>query len=496
MTGHAQRWCARSRAAARGLGLAALLGVLSGCATNPVTGEPDFVLMSEREEIALGRQYHPQILEEFGRYEDPALRRYVESVGDRLARQSHRPDLVYRFNVLDSPDVNAFALPGGYIYVTRGLLAYLNSEAQLAAVLGHEIGHVTARHAVRQHSAATVTGILGAVIGAQTRSRAAQDVLNVLGTALLRGYGRDMELEADRLGARYLARGGYEPDAMLRVIEVLKDQEEFEKQRAEAEDREPRVYHGVFATHPSNDARLQEVVHAARSLHVAGEPTVQREAFLRKLDGLSFGDSARKGVRRDSRFYHAELGFAIRFPEGWAVENLRDRVVAFAPQRSALLNLRVEDINKRISPREFIEQRLGIDELRQGEALSPAGLEGYTGVAQARTPFGSRLTRVAVIYYEERAYVLLGAAKAADRPFAYDSSFLETARSLHPLSEAERALARPKVLRLIPAEPGTTFAALARRSPIPNHAEAQLRLLNGLYPDGQPEPGALIKIVE
>ena len=209
----------------------------------------------------------PEIRKEYGVYDDAKLQAYVQRVGEKLAGLSHRPELFYRFTVLDSPEVNAFALPGGYVYITRGLMAYLNSEAELAAVLGHEIGHVTARHAVRQYTTAMAAQIgytIGAIFVPQVGSQAGSTLFNVLGTALVRGYGREHELQADELGAEYSALAGYDPDAMLEVLQVLKNQEEFEVERAKLEGREPNVYHGVFATHPSNDQRLQQVVKGAQ----------------------------------------------------------------------------------------------------------------------------------------------------------------------------------------------------------------------------------------
>ena len=201
-------------------------------------------MISENKELEMGRTYHPQIIEQYGRYEDEALQRYVQDVGQRLAAVSHRDDLVYRFTVLDSPVINAFALPGGYIYITRGMMAYLNSEAELAAVLGHEIGHVTARHGVRQQSAAQAASLgytLGAILLPGLRTAGAQDLFNVFGGALLSGYGREHELESDRLGAEYLARSGYPSEAMIEVIGVLKDQATF----AEALSTAYR-WHGVW----------------------------------------------------------------------------------------------------------------------------------------------------------------------------------------------------------------------------------------------------------
>ncbi|MDH5358812.1 MAG: M48 family metalloprotease, partial [Gammaproteobacteria bacterium] len=198
-------------------------------------------MLSEDSEIAQGRTNHPKIIAQYGRYKDEALQAYVQSVGDTLAEISHRKNLIYRFTVLDTPVINAFALPGGYIYITRGLMAYLNSEAELAAVLGHEIGHVTARHSVRQQSAAQVANLgytIGAILFPELRAAPSQDLFNILGGALLSGYGREHELESDGLGAEYLARAGYDTKAMIDVIRVLKDQETFAAAEAKKQGRE------------------------------------------------------------------------------------------------------------------------------------------------------------------------------------------------------------------------------------------------------------------
>ncbi|MEE9551515.1 MAG: M48 family metalloprotease, partial [Gammaproteobacteria bacterium] len=283
-----------------------------GCAANPATGQQDLVLMSEQKEIALGRKTHQQVLQQYIVYDDPELQTYVQKTGERLASNSHRNNLVYRFTVLDSKDVNAFALPGGYIYITRGLMAYLNSEAELAAVLGHEIGHVTARHSVRQYSTTQLANI-GATLAAiliPGMNAVGNQLVQLFGTALLSGYGREHELEADRLGAEYLARTDYDPQAMLRVIRVLKNQELFETQLAKAEGREPRIYHGLFSTHPDNDTRLQGVIAHAGKFQKTQSSYTGREGFMEKIDGMVFGDNTREGILRGLKFYHPDLGFA------------------------------------------------------------------------------------------------------------------------------------------------------------------------------------------
>ena len=236
-----------------------LIVSLVSCAVNPVTGKQDFVMISEEQEIQMGREYNSQILKMNPIYQDQELQEYVQSIGESLALKSHRPNLIYRFTILDSPDINAFALPGGYIYINRGLMSYFSSEEELAAVLGHEIGHVTARHSVRQYSQSQLMGILSAAIEINS-GRTAGNIANLASGALLSGYGREMELEADDLGAQYIYQDGYSPQGMYDVLSVLKDQETYSKKIAEQRGQEPRSYHGVFASHPSNDLRLQEVL--------------------------------------------------------------------------------------------------------------------------------------------------------------------------------------------------------------------------------------------
>lgn len=474
------------------------VGLLVACATNPVSGKSEFVMMSEAQEIDLGHQEHPNILKRYGRYENAQLQAYVERVGQQLAGKSHRSKLTFTFTLLDSEEVNAFALPGGYVYITRGLLAYLNNEAELAAVLGHEIGHVTARHGVRQMSTAGATQLginLGALLVPELRSQAAQDLVNVLGTAFVRGYGREHELEADRLGAEYLARVGYDPRAMIDVIGVLKNQELFESARAKEEGREPQVYHGVFATHPDNDQRLQETVAAADRLKDRPVTLLaDRTSFVRAQDQLVYGPSERDGVVRGNRFYHAALDIAIDFPQEWAIDNQAERLLAMAPKGEALLQVTMEEA-KGQSPSEFLAARFK-QSLRQGSELPVAGLSGYSGLVAVDTRMGKRDGRASVVYHQTHAFVFVGVAKQPDKFGTFDSHFLATARSLHSLTRAERKLAQAARLTVVAVKSGDTLAALAKQSTMKQHAEALLRLLNGYYPGGEPPPGTLVKIIQ
>lgn len=474
-----------------------LLGGLffSGCATNPVTGKQDFVLMSEAQEINLGKQAHQQVMKQYRPYNDPALQSYVEGLVDEIGKKSHRSNLVYHVTVLDSPQINAFALPGGYLYITRGIMAYMNSEAELAGVLGHELGHITARHGVRQQSAGTVAGILGAGVGILTGSGQAAQAANVGSTALIRGYGRNHELEADRLGAEYLANVGYDPQEMLKVVEILKDQEDFDKQLAKEEGREPRAYHGTFSTHPANDARLQEVVGAADKIKTAATREAGREKFLKYMDGAVLGTSEQDGVLRKNKFYHSDLNLFVEFPEGWKVDNLPDRLIAQPKTGDAQLQITVDDLNKKQTPKEYLNEQFK-GQITKGQPVQTANFQGYTGYTNLTTKGGKVPSRVAAVFQGKRIYQVLIAGKDGNALNKYDAAGLATIKSMRQLKNAERKFAKPKNIKVIRAKSGDTFASLAKRSDLANHAEEQIRLLNGMYPDGEPKPGQLVKIVQ
>ena len=472
----------------------AVLGALAltHCAQNPVTGSKDFVLMSEQQEIQMGAQAHQDVLKEYAALDNPALQAYVNEVGQRLAKQSHRPNLPWHFTVVDSPDVNAFALPGGYVYITRGIMAYLNSEAELAGVVGHEIGHVTARHGVRQQSASTAVGlgaVLGSILVPGMNSQAGASLLQTLAQAWTAGYGREHELESDRLGAEYLARSGYNPQAMIEVIGVLKNQELFAAEQAKRGGRQPRTYHGTFDTHPSNDARLKQVVGEAGKYSVAN-PRDGRNDFLQKMAGVYFGDSPDQGVIRNNALLHEKLGLALQFPPGWQVRNRPDRVVATNPQGDALVEL--QQGPKGDKPLETLQKGLKLD---AGARYDSGNLGGHPAAFAAGAQQGKPVV-VAAVVFNGTQYLIAGMAK--DKP-AYErerSALRAAINSFHALGAAERQAARPHVLRLLTAQPGTTMAALARQSPLGGEAESQLRLMNDLYPGGEPVPGQLLKIVQ
>jgi predicted Zn-dependent protease len=488
-----------NRAAARILSLICAAFALASCASNPVTGRPDLVFSSEKGEIERAKEVHPMMLQQFGgAYDDVQLQQYVNEVGQRAAKVSQRPELQYTFTVLDSEDINAFTTGGGYVYVTRGIMNFLNSEAELMAVLGHEIGHVNARHPVRRQTQSTLSGIGAAAVGIFTGSGDLAGLANYAGAALVTGYGRDMELEADRLGAQYLAKAGLAPEHMIDVVRLLKNQEMFEIQRAREEKREPHVYHGVFASHPDNDQRLTEVVKAADKLGNSADTVDPGKArYLKAIEGLPVGASRAQGVLKGNRFYHANLGFTLAFPTGWRVENQPERLLAISPAKDSIMQMQTQAPPPNVGPQEFLSRLLARSNAGQGAAIEVNGLQGYTAVVRsANTEFGIVPMRYAVVFHNNLAYVFAGASKASSGVPSADALFMSTVKTFRRLKGNEFGLAEPYKIKTITADGNTRIADLAKASPVKEYAAEKLRLMNDLYPDKEPQAGQLLKIVE
>ena len=462
---------------------------IAGCAVNPVTGTQDFVLISENEEIAMGREYNAQILKKNSIYQDKELQDYVQSIGDSLASRSHRPNLVYRFTVLDSSDINAFALPGGYIFINRGLMSYLSSEEELAAVLAHEIGHVTARHSVRQYSQSQLMSILSTAIEINAGSTAG-NIANLASGALLSGYGREMELEADELGAQYIFEDGYSPQGMYKVLSVLKDQEVYSKEIAKQRGQEPSSYHGIFASHPSNDKRLQEVIDRVSISNLKGK-SKKKDIYLSKIDGMVFGDSEQSGIRRGNEFYHGPLNFYISSPETWEIINTPNQLIFSSPYGQAVLQMTLEDLNFKETPKDYL--RRFVSNTFEEEELKINSLDGYTAIIKR----SGRLSRIAVIFKGDKVYRFIGSLEDRESDInQYDSRFLRIINSFRELTKEEQDLSKPLRIKTYLVKNGDSYESLAKDSSININAEDQLRLMNGDYPDKKLKIGRMIKIVK
>lgn len=453
----------------------------------------------DSKEVQTAKQLHVQFTQQMGVHQDLELQEYVQRVGEKLAAVSERPELEWKFTIIDTDDVNAFATMGGYVYISRGILPYFQNEAELAAVLGHEIGHITAEHLKKRQQKGMLSGLASAATAIFTGMPALAELTNMAGMAIISGYGRDAELEADRLGARYLAKSGYDPEALIEVISTLKDQDTFERERARIENRQPRLYHGVFASHPANDTRLQQAIATAgKTSGLATGDTENQAGFLQAIEGLPVGASARQGMIRDNRFYHSDMQFTLAFPRGWQIVNDPQQIVAIAPNKEHYMEIRAQsppaDL---IDPREFAMRGLANRRLDHTETLDINGLKGWTGVVRGDpSPFGkSTNVRYIVIYFENRMWIFKGASRAGTTTPSGDPFFLSTANTFRRLRGNEFQLAEPYRLHVLQATEGTTIESLAKAAQVKKYPEQQLRLFNDLYPEGEPKPGDLIKTV-
>jgi predicted Zn-dependent protease len=436
----------------------------SACAVNPVSGRPEFTLISEAHERELGEEESQKIAAEMGLYDEPTLAAYVRSVGERLAAVSPRRDLAYSFKVVDMEEPNAFALPGGYIYVSRGLLALTNDEDELAGVIGHEIGHVAAKHAVRTVSRAAplsiLTGIGAAVTGivSPTLGSIVGGVGGLAGALVLAPYSRGQEEEADRLGQEMAARAGWDPAGISRSLHAL--------EREEALHRDAPRSNSFFATHPPLPRRVADTEERAKTLqrNAAVRATATPEQFLRRLDGLAVGPRATDGVFDGPLFLHPQLGFHLRFPAGWKTANERLVVAAIAPDKGAMLGLELAATTggPEAALRSF-EQQMHANLSQNAERTTVGGQPAVrvSGVARTREgPIGLEITWIAL---GGNVYRITGMT----RPESLDAMrpvFRETVNSFGALTSAERGTIRETRIRLVRARAGETLSTLLARA--------------------------------
>ena len=429
---------------------------------------------------------HQKLIDNIGIYDDPELDAYVRGVGERLLEESGITKPEFSFTLLDSPDINAFALPGGLIYVNRGLLAYLDTEAELAGVLAHEIGHITERHHSRRKTASFTSKVAAVSAYILTGSGDVYDAASMYGAEITSGFGRDMELEADSAGAEYLHQTGYDVDSMLSVIGVLKDQEQYRRMQAKASGKPSGTYHGLYASHPRNDLRLQTVIRAANELDIdemPENPEIPGE-YRRQTEGLVYGASA-AAQGEPNRFYHNKLNFTFAHPPGWTVRQSSRAIVATSADGSQILAIGLA----RIDPDKDTEASLIANaqgDVTDFEALEQYGLNGSTAVASS----GGQSVRLAVI---DHAYRFLFEGEAPDLRAA-DTDFRTIIDSFRPLTGREKVTGTSHTLHYIQVPRGATFASLASSVKRPD-AENQLRLINGYYPNGEPRTGDWVKVI-
>ena len=486
-----------------GLTLAVLATVapLAACTVNPATGQQSFTgFMSESEELRVGAQEHPKILREFGgAYDNAGLADYVRRVGESLARVSETPNLRYTFTVLNDDKVNAFALPGGYVYITRGLLALAENEAEMAGVLAHEIGHVVARHTAQRYSQAmaaniglTVLGVLGQAAGVPG---AASDLAQFGAAAALQSYSREQELESDKLAVRYMVRVGYSPGALNSFFRKM---EANDRLLAELENRPGGDNrYNIMSTHPRTSQRIEQAI-ALSQVNSLPNLRYDREPFLARIDGMTFGDDPRQGVRRGREFIHPELRFRFTVPQGFALFNSPRQVIARGPQQSLV----VFDMESEAKARAAgsLDRYLARDwgarfALREVEAITVNGLDGATGWTRAQTRSGVMDVRLVALRADPARIYRMVFVTPPRLTESLRAELQRTTYSFRLLSPSEAAQVKPLRIALIAAKPGDTAESISARMPFASHRLEWFENLNGLV-RGQPlVPGVTFKTV-
>ena len=476
----------RDRAAARRLAVATfLLLVAAACARNPVTGKRELALVSEAQEIQMGQEGAKQVEASMALVPDQALQQYVSQVGMRLARASERPNLPWSFKVVDDPTPNAFALPGGPIYVTRGILALMEDEAELATVLGHEIGHVTARHSVQQMSQQQLAQIglgVGMILSpqvAQFGDLAAQG----LGLLFLK-YGRDDERQSDDLGFRYALAQNYDVREQGDIFASL--------QRISAQSGASGIP-SWMSTHPDPGERVQAAERRAAGVNRPLDNTIRnRDTFLARTNGLIYGQNPRDGYFDGGVFYHPELAFRLTFPQGWKTQNTPQAVVAMSPQQDAMLQLTFAQG----SAQQAAQQFFGQEGISAGSVSRQAvnGMPAVSGLFEAQTDQGVLRGVAAFLEYGGRTYQLLGYAPA-ERYAANDAALRQAIGSFARVTDSKVLNAQPNRLDIVKLPQAMTLSEFARRYPSAVDVE-ELALLNQV-PNGSAQlaSGSLVKRV-
>lgn len=463
------------------------LFLLFGCARNPVTGKRQFVLMSENQEIAMGKQADPEIVAFFGLYDNPTLQKFITEKGMEMAAISHRPKLAYEFKIVDSPVINAFAVPGGFVYFTRGIMAHFNNEAEFAGVLGHEIGHITARHSVIQQRNALLgqIGMIAGVVLVPEIAQFMEPLSQGMQIALL-SFGRDAERQSDKLGVEYSSRIGYDGAEMAGFFSTLERQ-----QKASGGGDIP----DFLSSHPSPAERNTTVAKMAEEWKVKlkmDDAVVNRASYLQKIEGLTLGEDPKQGFVENSVFYHPVMKFRFPIPKDWNIQNSPQQVQMAPKSGDAMMMLTLSN-SKTLKEAEtgFLEQyKL---ELVESKSETINGLSALLVTADQKQEEGTIRVLTALIQFDNNIYNLMGVSElskfAANQP-----TFLSTIGDFQELKEAEKLNRKPDVVRIKTIPQRMTLQAALKHFDMPESRNDELAILNGMLLTDQLEKGTLIKV--
>ena len=473
--------------------LCSFLTVLSGCSTNPATGDRQFTaFMSPASERQVGAQEHKKVVKEYGLYDDERLQKYVSEVGGKVTAKTERPNVDYKFHLLDSPVVNAFALPGGYIYVTRGVMALAGSEAELAAVLGHEAGHITARHSAERYSQSVATNIGASIISAAIDSSGVSQAFGVGSNLYLKSYSRGQESQADTLGIRYLERSGYDTGAMTDFLVHLQADSALES-KLEGKSSEPR--NTFFSTHPATEERVNKTRVEAYNRR---NGVLGRDAYLKVLDGMIYGDSAAQGFIRGKKFVHPKFGFMFSVPKDYRLYNSVAQVVAkgMRASKGGMIVFDMVGNKERASPMRFLRDIwLKGQDVERAEEIKIGGMKAATASIDGNVNGRAvKLQLIAVCWSDDqvaRFQVILPPSPNQEQLKALKLATYSFAK----MGEKDYKDYGSYKIRIVKAGPRDNVTTMSRNMAVEDHKTERFRVLNGLMDGSGVKSGHLYKIV-
>ncbi len=474
--------------------LAALMAV-SGCSVNPVTGKKEIVFMSEEKEIALGAESHPSIVATMGLYEDKKLQAFINDKGKAMAAISHRPELPYQFYIVDSPVVNAFAVPGGYVYFTRGIMAHFNNEAEFAGVLGHEIGHVTARHSARQQTSQILgQGALmaGMILSPQVRAMGESAVQGL--QMLMLSYSRAHETESDEIGVTYSSKIGYDAKEMAQFFGTLK----------RLSDKSGQVIPTFQSTHPDPGDRhnkVEQLAKAYQSNH-PGTYSVNRDGYLKMINGIIYGEDPRQGFVENNAFYHPELKFQFPVPKGWRYENSPIQFQMAPSDGKSMMMLTLGSGNTLDEAAQNIVKQYNFKVLENAKQtingnpalvmISQQQAEQQQGQTTAQDPKTTVQIATWIIQYGGAMYVMHGMAYQNDFN-SHFNTFKSVAGGFRSLTDQSKLNKKPERIIIKTVEKDGTFQQAMQALNMPANRIDELGILNGMNANDRVTRGMLIK---
>ncbi|MDQ4139709.1 MAG: M48 family metalloprotease [Bacteroidota bacterium] len=475
--------------------MAATLLICYSCATNPVTGKKDISFISKQQEIAMGQQADPEVINQFGLYPNDQLQKFINDKGQKMVAVSHRKDLKYEFKIIDSPVLNAFAVPGGYVYFTRGIMAHFNNEAQFAGVLGHEIGHIAARHSAQQQSK-TMLAQLGLVVGmviSPTFAQFGEQAQQSLALLFLK-FGRDDERQSDELGVEYSTKIGYDASQMADFFLTLKREQE----KSEAES-----IPDFLSTHPNPADRYETVRELAAEWKQKTKATnlqVNRNSYLKMIDGIVYGEDPRQGFVESNVFYHPELKFQFPVPAGWAYQNSPQQFQMAPKDGKAMMALTLVPGKTLEEAAQQLLQKYQLQAL-ESKKETVNGLPAFAMVADQKPQQGQQQqsptirTLTYLIQYDNNIYSLMGISAATDFE-NYFTAFNSTMQQFRKLTDPAIINRQAELVRIKTVAKAGTLAQVLRQYNVPDKRLNEMAILNGMELDESVTAGSLIKVVQ